>query len=67
VEFVHPEDRPATSAVAAQLARGQPLVQFRNRYRAADGTFRVFEWSAQSLPGEDVIFAVARVITDRAA
>jgi eukaryotic-like serine/threonine-protein kinase len=67
VEFVHPDDRPATTAVAAQLARGQPLVQFRNRYRAADGTFRVFEWSAQSLPGEDVIFAVARDITDRAA
>lgn len=66
VEFVHPDDRAATNAAAAQLARGQPLVLFRNRYRAADGTFRVFEWSAQSLPGEDVIFAVARDVTDRA-
>jgi serine/threonine-protein kinase len=67
VEFVHPDDRAATNAAAEQLARGQPLVQFRNRYRAADGAYHVFEWSAQSLPGEDVIFAGARVVTGRAA
>jgi len=67
VEFVHTDDRDATRAAAAQLARGQPVVHFCNRYRAADGTYRVFEWSAQSLPGEDVIFAVARDVTDCAA
>lgn len=67
IEFVHPDDRAATQAVADQLARGQPLVQFRNRYRAADGSYRIFEWSAQSLPGEDVIFAVARDVTARGA
>lgn len=41
IEFVHPEDREATIAEAAALADGsRETVGFRNRYCAADGSYR---------------------------
>lgn len=65
VEFVHPDDRANTVAETEKLARGLPVVQFRNRYRDVTGAYRWFEWAAQSIPEEKVVFAVARDITDR--
>jgi PAS domain S-box-containing protein len=64
MEFVHPEDREATIAEAAVLAsRSHKTVSFRNRYRAADGSYRWLEWTASSSPSDGVIDAVARDIT----
>jgi serine/threonine-protein kinase len=65
IEFVHPDDRANTAAEAEKLARGLPVVQFRNRYRDNRGGYRWFEWEAKSIPEEGVIFAVARDITAR--
>jgi serine/threonine-protein kinase len=65
IEFVHPDDRAGTSAETQKLARGLPVVQFRNRYRDNRGGYRWFEWEAKSIPQEGVIFAVARDITER--
>ena len=65
MEFVHPEDRDQTLNVMSQLQLGQPVVQFQNRYSAADGTWRCFEWTAKSVPKDHIIFAVARDVTDR--
>ena len=65
VEFVHPDDRTQTIAETAKLARGLPVVQFRNRYRDVRGGYRLFEWEAKPIPEERLIFAVARDITDR--
>ncbi len=65
VEFVHPDDRAQTIAETEKMARGLPVVQFRNRYRDVRGTYRWFEWEAKPIPAEGVIFAVARDITDR--
>jgi PAS domain S-box-containing protein len=63
IEFVHPEDREATIAEAAALAEGaRDTVRFRNRYRAADGTYRWLEWSAHGSPAEGAIHGVGRDI-----
>jgi serine/threonine-protein kinase len=64
LEFVHPDDRDPTISVMSQLKIGQPVVQFRNRYMAVDGSYRCFEWTAKSIPEEGTIFAVARDVTD---
>ena len=40
VDFVHPDDRAGTLAAIEQLATGQGLVAFENRYRCKDGSFR---------------------------
>lgn len=64
IDFVHPEDRDATIAEAAALAEGsRDTVRFRNRYRAADGSYRLLEWSAHGSPSDGVIHAVARDVT----
>ena len=65
LEFVHPEDRDQTIDVMSQLQLGHPVVQFQNRYRVSDGTWRCFEWTAKSVPRDRIIFAVARDVTDR--
>jgi eukaryotic-like serine/threonine-protein kinase len=65
MDFVHPDDRDQTLKVMSHLLRGRPVVQFQNRYRAADGTWRCFEWTAKSIPEDGIIFAVARDVTDR--
>ncbi len=67
IEFVHPDDRAQTIAETAKLARGLPVVQFRNRYRDVRGGYRWFEWEAKPIPEERLIFAVARDITERMA
>lgn len=65
MNYVHPDDRDQTIAVMSELLDGHPVVQFQNRYRTADGTWRRFEWTAKSIPADDVIYAVARDVTDR--
>lgn len=64
IEFVHPEDRDATLAAVEDLAKGRDVVDFENRYRAADGSWRWLAWRSKSVPEEGLIFATARDITD---
>jgi PAS domain S-box-containing protein len=40
LEFVHPDDREATSAEAAKIASGCNTVSFENRYRCRDGSYK---------------------------
>jgi serine/threonine-protein kinase len=60
LDFVHPEDLSRTLAQIEKLAQGLPVVRFRNRYRDVGGHYRWFEWTAKSIPEENVIFAIAR-------
>jgi diguanylate cyclase (GGDEF)-like protein/PAS domain S-box-containing protein len=63
-EFVHPDDLDAT-AVRARALDASPgqVVNFENRYRAKDGSWRWLLWNARS--DEHRKYAVARDITDR--
>ncbi len=65
VEFVHPDDRSATLRAADELSQGRELVEFENRYLREDGSVRWLRWSARSAPGEAVIYAAARDVTER--
>lgn len=65
VEFVHPDDRDSTGEEAGQLAEGGGTVQFQNRYLDKEGEVHWIEWTSVGVPDEDVIYAVARDITDR--
>lgn len=65
LDFVHPDDRHSTLEVMKDLAQGNPVVRFRNRYRHVAGHHHWLEWTAKSVPQEALIFAVARDVTDR--
>lgn len=63
LDFVHPEDRPATRGVMARLDAGNPTVHFENRYRCQDGTLKWLQWTAGVLPGRGEVYSIARDIT----
>ncbi len=67
LEYVHPEDRPATIAMSDQLRQGRPVYSFENRYQCRDGSYRWISWKSFPLPDEKLIFTVARDITKRKA
>jgi PAS domain S-box-containing protein len=63
MEFVHPDDVESTLGVM-QLLRDQiPVLEFVNRYRTRDGSFRYIEWKC--VPHGNLIYAAARDITER--
>ncbi len=64
IDFVHPEDVERTILVMQALNRGEPVVRFRNRYRTRSEQFMELEWTAKSIVEENLIFAVARIITE---
>lgn len=61
LEWVHPDDLPATQAAMQQLIEEEQLDHFVNRYRTQDGSYRFIEWRA-SLAGS-LIYAAGRDIT----
>jgi eukaryotic-like serine/threonine-protein kinase len=65
IDFVHPDDQPETLDEIRKLSKGEPTIQFINRYRHKNGNYISLEWTARSLEEEGVIYAVARDISDR--
>jgi len=64
LDLVHPEDQPATLEAIRTMDRDQqPILNFTNRYRCTDGSYRWIEW--RSTPKGKLIYATARDITDR--
>jgi PAS domain S-box-containing protein len=65
LEFIHPDDRPATTVEADRLERREVTFAFENRYLCKDGSYKWLLWNAVSVPEQGVIYAVARDITQR--
>lgn len=62
-DFIHPEDIPATIETVNELSQNKPIINFINRYKKSDNTYRFIEWRARS--SGNLIYAAARDITDR--
>lgn len=62
LDFVHPEDVPATRAELAKLAHHAATFDFTNRCRCKDGSYRWLQW--RCIPDADgVLYAIARDVT----
>jgi len=62
-DFVHPDDVAATIEAVSQLDAQKTVLNFTNRYRCKDGSYRWIEW--RSAPAGKMIYAAARDITAR--
>ena len=65
IDFLHPDDIAATMAVYESLSAGNVLVNFENRYRCRDGSYRWILWSAILAPERNLIYSSGRDITQR--
>lgn len=63
LDYVHPDDLDRTLVVMAELSEQKAVVNFVNRYRCKDGTYRWIDW--QTAPSGNLIYAAARDITER--
>ncbi len=68
VDFVHPDDRSATSSEAqAVSSTGQGTLMFENRYRRRDGSYRWLSWNSTPILEQGLIYCVARDVTEQKA
>jgi PAS domain S-box-containing protein len=62
MEFVHPDDKAATTEAMMVLATGEPVAYFENRYRCSDGSYKWLAWTSAPT-SEGHLHAIARDIT----
>jgi PAS domain S-box-containing protein len=65
LDFVHPDDRQQTMTGASGLNTGTMAVDFENRYRCKDGSYRWLSWTATPSSESNSWYGVARDITNR--
>ena len=66
IDFVHPADVEATNReLHRQVSAGQTVVNFQNRFRHRDGSYRWLEWSTSPSADRAWVYAVVRDVTDR--
>ena len=63
--WVHPDDRSATSVVGQSLSDGGIVMSFENRHLCKDGSYRWLSWNSSPYEGKDIVYAVARDITEK--
>ncbi len=64
LDLVHPDDLAATEQTMSELSSGKEVIDFTNRYRCKDGSYRWIEWRSKPFQN-DLIYAAARDITER--
>ncbi|HVS95719.1 MAG TPA: PAS domain S-box protein, partial [Puia sp.] len=63
--FMHPEDREQTLHRRSELLDGKVLVNFQNRYMTKKGEVIWLHWTSIYLEDSEVVFAIAKDITER--
>lgn len=63
LDFVHRDDREATTTEIDRLASGAVAILFENRLRHQDGSYRWLQWNARPAPGRRLIYAIGRDLT----
>ncbi len=65
LDLVHPDDRNSTVAAAQGIGKGTAVIDFENRYRCQDGSYRWLLWNSMPDVEQNVTYAIAHDITDR--
>jgi PAS domain S-box-containing protein len=64
IEFIHPDDIEITSSTFKTLALISPVTDFENRYVKKNGEFVIMQWKSNLNTGNDLVYSIARDITD---
>ena len=65
LEFLHPDDRRRTEETVEERERTHREIRgFKNRYLAADGTYKVLDWSSSIDDEAGLVYGVARDVTE---
>jgi PAS domain S-box-containing protein len=65
LDFVHPDDLDATTASVRGLTAGKIAIDFENRYRCKDGSYRWLLWSAMPDVERKLWYAIGHDVTER--
>jgi len=64
LEFVHPDDHESTKIKSQLLRKSSRLLDFENRYIKKNGETVILEWNANLNTSNNLIYSIARDITD---
>jgi len=62
--LVHPDDVEQTNKIVEEQLEGGPVVNFVNRYKCKDGSYKTLEWQA-TYAVEGIVHATARDVTEK--
>jgi PAS domain S-box-containing protein len=65
LQFVHPDDRERTLAQNRKVRTGGQALAFENRYVCKNGSYKWLLWNATADGNRQLIYSVARDITER--
>jgi PAS domain S-box-containing protein len=64
LSLVHPDDIPKSKQTVKKIIQGEPILNFENRCRCKDGTYKTISWSCQHILGMTTIYGIGRDMTD---
>lgn len=65
VNFLHPSDVSTTLEKIEDGKKGRNVSNFINRYKNSEGNYLTFSWNSQTDPDNNLIYAVARDVTEQ--
>ncbi len=65
IEFTHPDDRQLTAETLSTISQGLVHTEITNRYLTKDGKYVYLYWSSYLDQTENLIYAIARDVTQR--
>ncbi len=63
-KLVHPDDVEKTNKTVKKQLKGIHVINFTNRYKCKDGSYKILEWQA-TFAVKGIVYATARDITKR--
>jgi PAS domain S-box-containing protein len=64
-DFIHPDEVAAIDVAQMEVLDGKGLVDFVNRFRKSDGSYRWILWTASTDRARELTYAVGKDVTER--
>jgi PAS domain S-box-containing protein len=65
IDFIHPDDKaPTLDVMVEKLSQGIPVINFENRFRCKDGSYKWLMWTSKPIPEQGITYSIARDVTD---